>query len=130
MSESDDPEWLPDEYDRDADLADRLPIMAEIDGGIEVWGGDERGHSTILGEPHRVEENARGTLILYAGGSEFNWSYEVYVPASDAEPRVESVNPDQDVEAYQRTKDTVLRDADVRIYGIDHDRLEDTEVPA
>lgn len=118
------PDWMPDEYDPNAPLSDRLPITTEIEGGIELWAGDDRGLTKILGEPHEIRENGAGTLRMHVGGSEFNWNYEVVVPASDTDPFVQAVNPDQDVEDYERTKTTELEGVDVRIYGIDHDRLE------
>lgn len=34
------PDWVPEEYNVDDSLRERLPIMAEIDGGIELQVGD------------------------------------------------------------------------------------------
>lgn len=126
------PEWVPEEYDPEAPIEERLPILPEIEGGIEVWAADDLGLKKVLGEPHEVRENHAGTLTMYIGGQKHNWNYEVVVPVNDTAPYVREVNPDQPMEDYQRTKKTVLTDADVRIYGVDVDRLDgvESEVPA
>lgn len=122
------PEWLPDEYDPDAPLRERLPIMADIDGGIEIQVGDDRGIVEVVGQPKELNDvqwEDGKTLTLKAGhrSEEWLWSYELVVPAS-GEPFLRDVDPEQDIEAYQRTKKTILDDVDARIYGIDHERLE------
>ena len=116
------PEWLPDEYDTDADLRERLPIMAEIDGGIELHATDDRGVREVLGSPHELTENHAGTYVLKCGGTEFNWSYEVAV-TPDGECIIRSVDPDQPMEDYMDSKERVLDDGvDIRIWGVDVDR--------
>lgn len=122
MSESDDPEWLPDEYDRDADLADRLPIMAEIDGGIELHVKGDSGTVEIVGSPQHFNDTPR-YMRLCCGSSAGDWSWEIVVPKNDDHnPRLEKVDPDQDIEAYEATKQNYLSDVDVRIYGVDAHR--------
>ncbi|ELY73239.1 hypothetical protein [Natrinema pallidum] len=132
MTDSDSPEWLPDEYDPDGNLRERLPIMAEIDRlrGAELHAADDRGLTKILGTPFDLEENPTGTLTLHVGGSQYNWDYEVVVPSSDTPPFVRSVDMEQDIEDYERAKKTELENVDVRIYDVDHDRLEATEASA
>lgn len=117
------PEWVPEEYDPDAPLIERLPIMAEIEGGIELHVQDKKGVVEIVGEPHELHERANGTLKLNAGGREFNWNWEIIVPASDNEAVLQSVNPEQSYEAYEATKRTQGRGIDVRMYGVDADRF-------
>lgn len=116
------PEWVPAEYDPDAPLRERLPIMANIEGGIQLHVADDRGIEEIVGEPHDITET-RGTLTLKAGGTEFNWNFEIVVP-EEGEAFLRSVNPDQDVEDYFASRTKELEGIDVRIYGVDTDRLE------
>ncbi|OLZ39113.1 hypothetical protein A6E15_19305 [Natrinema saccharevitans] len=125
------PEWLPDEYDPDADLRERLPIMAEIDGGIELWVGDGR-TAEIVNQPQELTEDGRGVYVLKAGTSFANWDYEIVVPKPEnGDPFLRSVDPDQEYEDYLDSRTVELKDIDVRIYGVDHDRLEGaSEVPA
>ncbi|WP_276257178.1 hypothetical protein [Halomontanus rarus] len=125
------PEWLPEEYDLDAPLYERLPIMAEIEGGIELHVGDDRGIVEVVGEPHELTENYADTLTLKAGGHEFNWDFEIVVPKPEnGDAFLRSVDPDQDYEDYIDTRTRELEDVDVRIYAVDHDRLEGAEVTA
>ncbi|USZ73766.1 hypothetical protein [Natronosalvus halobius] len=132
QSQADRPEWLPDEYDADASLRERLPIMAEIDGGIELHVGDERGIVEIVGEPLELTENAAECYTLRTGSAskwrQGVWRNEIVVP-KEHEAVLKSVDPEQSFEDYERTKKTELRGVDVRIYGIDHERL-GREVPA
>lgn len=123
----DDTEWLPDEYDPGAPLRERLKVMVEIEGGIELHAGDERGVVEVLGSPHEVNETGVGGLELRAGGKPHNWNYEVAVPAEDAGRGafVRKVDPNQTHEDYIDTRRVRLRDVDVRIYGADHGRLND-----
>ena len=57
------PAWLPDEYDPDAPLAERLRLLADIDGGIELHVSDDR-VTEVVGEPRELKENHAGTLTL------------------------------------------------------------------
>lgn len=133
--ETDDlPEWLPEEYDLDAPLYERLPIMAEIEGGIELHVGDDRGIVEVVHQPHELVEKPHEVLELRTGTSgKFGdvWIYEIVVPKPEnGDAFLRSVNPDQDYEDYIDTRTRELEDIDVRIYGVDHGRLEGTEVSA
>lgn len=130
----DTPEWLPDEYDPDAPLRERLPIMAEIEGGIELHAQDDRGTVEILGSPKELtsmslESGDRLTLKTGGGTGRHKWSWEIVVPAK-GDPVLKDVDPMQDFEAYRKTKTTWMDDVDVRIYGVDADRFEESEVSA
>ena len=119
-----DPEWLPAEYDRDAPLRERLPIMADIDGGIELWVGDGR-TVEIVNQPQELTENGQGVFVLKTGTSFADWSYEIVVPKPEnGDPFVRSVDPNQEYEDYLDSRTVELKDIDVRMYGVDHDRLE------
>jgi hypothetical protein len=53
------------------------------------------------------------------------WSWEIIVPKPEhGDPVLKSVDPSQPEEIYSETKQTELRNIDVRMYGVDHDRLE------
>lgn len=128
------PDWLPEEYDPDASLRERLPIMADIEGGIELHVRDERGVVEIVGRPkdfRTTKWESGDTLVLQAGGGRpaHIWKWEIVVPAS-GEPHLKKVDPEQTMEAYMSTKRTYMRDIDVRIYGVDADRFEEEEVTA
>lgn len=113
------PDWLPEEYDPEAPLYERLPIMADLDGGIELHVEDGR-VSEVVGRPKDLTENHAGCYRLDAGhGSDpAEWSWEIVVP-KDGEARLEKVDPMQSHDAYMRTKSTYMRDIDVRIWGVD-----------
>lgn len=122
---TDEPDWLPEEYDIEADLRERLPIMAEIDGGIELHVGDDRGVIEIVGQPQEITDRM-GVLTLKCGPSFSNWDYEIVVPESEnGDPYLREVDPDQPFEDYMDTRETVMSDIDVRIYGVDHGLLDD-----
>lgn len=128
MSDADDPDWLPEEYDRDADLRDRLAVMADIEGGIELWVSDDQGVVEIVHQPVEFLESHHEVYELRTGPTgdvSDGWNYEIVVPKSEnGDPFLRSADPDQDYEDYIETRTIELRDIDVRIYGIDHDRLE------
>jgi len=113
------PSWLPDEYDPDAPLAERLKLLAPIDGGIELHAEGDR-YTTTIGEPRGLKELDNGTLRLKTGTGPdtHSWDYELTVPA-EGEAFLRSVDPDQDHEAYVKTKTTEMRGMDVRVYGVD-----------
>lgn len=128
------PDWLPEEYDPDAPLRERLPIMADIEGGIELHVKDERGTVDILGRPKELNTTtweSGETLSLQAGGGaeDHVWNYEIAVPA-EGEPHVKRVDPMQSHEAYLATKRTYMTGIDIRIYGVDADRFEEQEAAA
>jgi hypothetical protein len=118
--EVDRPDWLPDEYDPDAPLRERLPIMAEIDGGIELHVTDDRGVTEIVGQPVEFTTSHSGVQKLKAGSgpNAYEWSWEIIVP-EEAPARLMDVDPMQDFEVYQKTKSTELTDIDVRLWGVD-----------
>lgn len=122
------PDWLPDEYEIDAPLRERIWHLPEIDVGIELHAGDDRGIVKVLGQPHEVVEQPNGAIVLRAGfGDEFNWDYEVVIPTeeSDTGPYVREVDPDQPHDAYMATKRTILENADVRVFDVDTDKLDE-----
>lgn len=129
-SNPDRPDWLPEEYDPGAPLRERLPIMAEIDGSIELHVSDQRGTVEIIGQPKHFRQNGTGAMTLHAGKGpdESVWSWEITVPAEDAtaEPTLRRVDPEQDIEIYQTTKERWFSGLDVRIYGVDTGRIEKT----
>ncbi|WP_135807321.1 hypothetical protein [Halorussus marinus] len=118
-----------EDYDIDAPLRERLPVMADIQGGIELHAGDDRGVVEVLGRPHTIDEHVSGSMELRAGGRSDNWNYEIVVPAENTERGafVREVDPMQPYEDYIDTRRIALDDVDVRIYGVDDDRLEDTQ---
>lgn len=127
------PDWVPEEYEPEAPLAERVPIMAEIDGGIELHVRDgERDVVEIVGSPYELSENGAGTMTLKCGANKTTgdtWSWEIVVP-EDGEARLMDVDPMQSMDAYMKTKKEWLSDVDVRIYGVDADRFVDPEVEA
>jgi len=116
-------DWVPKEYNPDAPLSKRLPIIAEMEGGIEIHVQGERGVVEVVHEPQHFIENAR-VMKLQAGTRPDNWSWEIVVP-KDAYPFLQKVDPNQSMEAYMATKRNWLEDIDVRVYGVDADRFED-----
>lgn len=126
---SDTPAWLPEEYDPDAPLHERLPVMAEIEGGIELHVRDERGVVEIVGQPQHFEDPENTASVLKAGSRPDNWRWEIVVPreGSGSEPFLRRVDPNQRFEAYISTRDRWMENIDVRILGVDADRFLDGE---
>lgn len=126
------PEWVPDEYNPDADLYDRMEAMASIEGGIEIHVQDERGVTEIVGGIQDVNQDGHGNYRARLGSSATtggdSWDYELVVPSSDDhDARLEDVDPDQPHELYLKTREPYLKNVDARIYGVDHDRLKPDE---
>lgn len=120
LCQEDPPEWLPEDYDPEASLRDRLEAAMDIDGGIELVAKGEDGVEIHAGEPQELTENHAGSIRVKCGQSISDWDYEIVVPA-EAEPRLESVDPGQEIEDYWDSRSTELKDIDVRIYGVDTD---------
>jgi hypothetical protein len=115
------PDWLPDEYDPDERLSERLDVMLEIEGGIEVHARGQNDTIEVIGEPQLADKNSSGTRA-YFGNAVDDWSWEVVIPDSDDHsPRLEKVDPHQDAESYHATRRTWLEDIDLRIFGVDVD---------
>jgi len=119
------PEWVPEEYDPDAPLAERLPVIAEMEGGIEIHVKDEHGTVHNVRQPQHLSRLSNDGLKLDCGTAPDDWSYEIVVPGGDHEPFLRDVDPNQTHDAYVATRRTVGRDIDVRVYGVDADRFED-----
>ena len=119
------PEWVPDEYDPDAPLAERLPVIAEMDSDAEIHVQDKRGVHYVVNQPQDLSDLPNGGLRLDCGPRIGYWSYEIVVPGGDNEPFLREVDPDQEYEAYVATRKTIGKDIDVRVYGVDADRFED-----
>ncbi|ELZ39343.1 hypothetical protein C471_08495 [Halorubrum saccharovorum DSM 1137] len=119
------PEWVPEEYDPDAPLAERLPVIAEMEGGIEIHVEDKRGTIYVVHQPQNLKELPSDGLQLDCGPRTGYWSHEIVVPGGDHEAYLRKVDPDQDYDAYVATRETVGKDIDVRVYGVDADRFED-----
>jgi len=129
-SDTDVPEWVPEEYNVADPLAERLPIMADIDGGIELHVQGCDGVIEVVGAPQHFSKGPNG-LRLCCGHAVDEWRWEILVrSADDQPPRLEKVNPHQDIEEYQRSKQTHLVGIDVRIYGVDSERLDEEPTPA
>lgn len=125
------PDWLPEEYDPEAPLHERIPIIAELDGGVELHVSDDR-VTEVVGRPKELSENHAGTYTLKAGhrSDEHLWDWEIVVP-EDSPARLVDVDPEQSMEAYQKTKSTYMDDIDVRVWGVDAEMwLERDEVEA
>jgi len=118
------PEWVPDEYDPDAPLAERLPVIAEMGSDAEIHVQDKRGVHYVVNQPQDLVTLPNDGLRLDCGTRIDYWSYEIVAP-SEHEPFLREVDPNQDYEAYVATRKTVGRDIDVRLYGVDVDRFED-----
>lgn len=112
------PEWLPDDYDPDASLPERLRVIGEIDSDIELHAQGDDGEVWNIGKPHQV--TLRKALTLRAGGEAHAWDWEVVVPATD-DPTVLRA-----VEFVDGGSDTtpVAEDVDVRLYGVDAHRFD------
>jgi len=125
------PEWVPDEYDPDADLYDRMEAMAAIEGGLEIHVQDERGTTEIVAGIQDLNQDGYGNYRAHMGSTATgtdSWDYELVVPSSDDhDPRLEDVDPDQPHELYLKTREPYLENVDARIYGVDHDRLDADE---
>lgn len=124
------PEWLPDEYDPRAPLRERLPVMAGIEGGIELHAQDEHGVEYVLGSPQHFNHVERGVepgrMKLDAGrGVNRSWTHEVVLGPKSERATLYEVNPDQPVEFYEDSKQHKSSAVDVRIYGVDVERLGD-----
>jgi len=121
------PERVPDEYDPDADLYDRMEAMASIEGGIEIHVQDERGTTEIAAGIQDLNQDGHGNYRAYLGSTATgtdSWEYELVVPSSDDHnARLEDVDPDQPYELYLKTREPYLENVDARINGVDHDRL-------
>lgn len=118
------PEWVPDEYDPDAPLRERLPIIAEMNGGVEIHVRDNRGTVEIVGAPQHFYGDESRAMTLCAGYRDDDWSWEIISPTK-GDARLMEVDPMQSAEAYESTKTVWLRDIDVRVYGVDSDRFEE-----
>ncbi|TKX60606.1 hypothetical protein EXE48_11580 [Halorubrum sp. ASP1] len=118
-AEIDRPEWLPDEYDPDAPLHERLEILAPIDGGIELHAEGDR-VTEVIGEPRRLTKVGTNTVRLKTGTGPdtSSWDWEVTAP-QNGEPYLQKVDPDQRAEAYMKTKKTRMRGMDIRVFGVD-----------
>jgi len=119
------PEWAPDEYDPDAPLAERLPVIAEMGSEAEIHVQDKRGVHYIVNQPQDLGSLPNDGIRLDCGTEMDYWSHEIVVPGNDNEPFLREVDPDQEYEAYVATRKTVGEDIDVRLYGVDADRFED-----
>lgn len=122
MEESEQPDWLPAQYDVDAPLQDRLPIMAEIEGGIELHVGNPSGVVEVVHQPQHFHQYETGGMRLDAGTAVDDWEWEIVI-SEDGSSVLKKVDPMQDVDVYEMTKRRWLDDVDVRIYGVDIDRL-------
>lgn len=118
---SDFPAWLPDEYDPTDSLADRLRVIAEIDGGIELHVGNTD-VTEIVGQPQHVQDTGE-TVRLSAGASPTQWKWEIVVP-NKGSPRLDKVDSTKDIDEYMDGLRTFIRDIDVRIYGVDTEYLD------
>lgn len=111
-------EWLPDEYDPEASLADRLDVIPAIDVSCEFRARDpETEQETHIGQFQHVTD-APGTRRFAFGARPDNWQYEVTL--NDRGVAVlHDVDPMQPIDAYQQTKTALAHDVDVRIYNVD-----------
>jgi len=119
------PKWLPDEYDFDASLYDRLPIMAKIEGGIELHASNGR-WTEILGSPAFLNDCAGHRVLMVGGTNSDDWDWEVAV-TDDGWTKLYSANLEYPAEDYEATRREEMRDFDVRIFGIDTDLLEEKD---
>lgn len=110
------------EYDPDAPLLDRLRTIAELED-VELHVQGHHGVTEIVGSPQHHTESKR-RFWLACGRKSDDWQWEIVVPKKDGLAcELREVNPMQELVAYEATKRTVLRDLDIRIYGVDTDRL-------
>jgi len=118
------PEWVPDEYDPDAPLAERLPVIAEMGSDAEIHVRISAA-STTSSTSRKTSELFRttGSDSIVARASTTGRTKSS--PPANTSPFLREVDPNQDYEAYVATRKTVGRDIDVRLYGVDVDRFED-----
>jgi hypothetical protein len=124
--EADSPEWLPESYDPDDDLWDRVDAIDEIDGAVEVHALGVDGSRIILGEPHDVTE-ADGRRKLCAGGKPHCWTYEATIyPGDDEDHYLHSIDMAGDAE--ENSRDMVMSgDFDLRLYKVDAPEMSEDE---
>jgi len=79
------PEWVPDEYDPDAPLAERLPVIAEMGSDAEIHVQDKRGVHYVVNQPQDLGTLPNDGLRLDCGTRIDYWSYEIVAP-SEHEP--------------------------------------------
>jgi hypothetical protein len=118
------PEWLPEEYDPEAPIRERVEVMGGIDGGVEIHAATENAYE-VLHQPLHVEVNGHDTLILKTGArAEQGWKYEVYVDENGATTVYSVTCANADEEYYAESKSRFLfGDVDVRLFCVDTDRL-------
>lgn len=129
VKEADTPEWLPESYDPDDDLWDRVEALGEIDGAVEVHALGVDGSRIILGTPHDVTES-HGRRKLCAGGEPHCWEYEAVInPGDDESHYLHSIDMTGDVE--DTSQDTVMSgDFDLRLFGVDAPEMSEEEKDA
>jgi len=76
------PEWVPDEYDPDAPLAERLPVIAEMGSDAEIHVQDKRGVHYVVNQPQDLGTLPNDGLRLDCGTRIDYWSYEIVAPAN------------------------------------------------
>lgn len=125
------PAWVPDDYDPDDDLYNRMKPMASIEGDIELHIQDQQGTTKIVAGIQDLNQDGHGNYRAHIGSTattDDSWDYELVVPSSDDhDARLEDVDPNQPHEHYLKTRKPYLEHVDARIYGVDHDRLEPSE---
>jgi len=124
------PEWVPEEYDPDAPLAECLPVIAEMGADAEIHVQDDHGTVYIVNQPQHLGSLPNDGVQLDCGTAPDDWSYEIVVPGNDNEPFLREVDPNQEYETYVKTRRTVGRDIDVRLFAVDADRFEDDTAEA
>lgn len=124
--EADSPEWLPESYNPDDDLWDRVELIGEIDGAVEVHALSVDGSRIVLGEPHKVME-AHGRRKLCAGGKPHCWTFEAVInPGDDEDHYLHSI--DMSGDAKDNSKDMVMSgDFDLRLFGADAPEMSEDE---
>jgi hypothetical protein len=120
------PEWVPDAYDPDAPLRERLPLYEEVEAGELVAIG-RRGYEQPLGQPKGVAATTSddGPEILYSGGRRGDrgvWKWEIVAPPEDP-PFIRSADADEEYTSYADSRKREMEEVDVRIHGVDDDRL-------
>ncbi|ELZ21636.1 hypothetical protein C476_07911 [Natrinema limicola JCM 13563] len=122
------PEWLPSEYDRDADLRERLPLMTEVDVQIELVAQDDAFRPEPVGTPRSISETDYDVLVVETSHTTGQTDFEIVAPQpGNTDPYVKRINHDAEAEDY---KETIFEPVDVRIYNYDDNRLADhAEVP-
>lgn len=125
VKEADDYDWLPDSYNPDDDLWDRVNAIGEIEGSPEVHALGVDGTRIILGVPHDVSERHE-RLKLTAGGKPHNWEYEAIITDGDNENYIRAVDMDADAEDVQ-SETKLAGQFDLRLYNVDAPELTDAE---